>query len=468
MTDTPPVSVEAKPNAVPGLTPKQTVAELDKYIIGQEDAKKAVAIALRNRARRRLLSEDLQEEIHPKNIIMIGSTGVGKTEIARRLAKLEDAPFIKIEATKFTEVGYVGRDVESIIRDLVEMAVSHGRASALDACRAQAEKNAEDRILDLLVPNNFPRQSAPPAEGQPPEDPELRMMATRERFREMLREGTLEEREVEIDVQDSNKNVVVGIPPNMGFEEMGIDLRDMVDKMMPTKHKRKKMKVEDARPILVQEEADRLLDMEEITQDAVDKVEESGIVFLDEIDKVVGRDSGSGPDVSRSGVQRDILPLVEGSTVYTKHGMVKTDHILFIAAGAFHGCSPSDLMPELQGRFPIRVELDDLDADDFKRILTEPKNSLIRQYKDLLQTEGVTIEFEDDAIDELAGMAASINDETENIGARRLHTILESVLDVISFDAPEMAGQTIKIDRSYVKEQLGEIVNDADLSRYIL
>ena len=296
----------------------------------------------------------------------------------------------------------------------------------------------------------------------------MRLAATRERFRVMLREGKLEEREVEVEVQDSSKNVVVGIPPNMGLEEMGIDLRDMVDKMMPTKRKRKKMKVEDARPILVQEEADRLLDMEDITQDAVDRVQESGIVFLDEIDKVVGRDSGSGPDVSRSGVQRDILPLVEGSTVYTKHGLIKTDHILFIAAGAFHGCSPSDLMPELQGRFPIRVELDDLDEDDFKRILTEPKNSLIRQYENLLQTENVTIDFQEDAIEEMASMAASINEETENIGARRLHTILESILEDISFEAPDMAGQTVKIDREYVKEKLGDIVEDADLSRYIL
>ena len=349
------------------------------------------------------------------------------------------------------------------------MAVSHGRARGLEACTAAAEKNAEDRILDLLVPNNFPRPSNPnPAEGQELETPEMRLKATRERFREMLREGKLEEREVEIDVQDSSKNVVVGIPPNMGLEEMGIDLRDMVDKMMPSKRKRKKMTVSDARPILVQEEADRLLDMEEITQDAVNKVEESGIVFLDEIDKVVGRDSGSGPDVSRSGVQRDILPLVEGSTVYTKHGLIKTDHILFIAAGAFHGCSPSDLMPELQGRFPIRVELDDLDEDDFKRILTEPKNSLIRQYKDLLQTEGVAVDFQEDAIEELAAMAATINQETENIGARRLHTIMESVLEDISFEAPDMAGQLVKIDRAYVKEQLGEIVEDSDLSRYIL
>lgn len=470
MTDTPNLPVSTQTNGVPGLTPKQIVAELDKYIIGQDDAKKAVAIALRNRARRRLLSEDLQDEIHPKNIIMIGSTGVGKTEIARRLAKLENAPFIKIEATKFTEVGYVGRDVESIIRDLVELAVTKGRQRGLEACTAAAEKSAEERILNLLVPNNYPRPSVTPSteNAVEQETPEMRLAATRERFREMLREGKLEEREIDVEVPDSSKNVVVGIPPNMGLEEMGIDLRDMVDKMMPTKRKRKKMKVEDARPILVQEEADRLLDMEEITQDAVDKVQESGIVFLDEIDKVVGRDNGSGPDVSRSGVQRDILPLVEGSTVYTKHGLIKTDHILFIAAGAFHGCSPSDLMPELQGRFPIRVELDDLDEDDFKRILTEPKNSLIRQYKDLLNTEGVEIDFHDDAIEEMASMAANINEETENIGARRLHTILESILEDISFEAPDMAGQTVKIDREYVKEKLGDIVEDADLSRYIL
>ncbi|MBN2328801.1 MAG: ATP-dependent protease ATPase subunit HslU [Candidatus Omnitrophica bacterium] len=455
-------------NKVPGLTPKQIVQELDKYIIGQEEAKKSVAIALRNRARRRILEPDLQEEVHPKNIIMMGSTGVGKTEIARRLAKLEDAPFIKVEASKFTEVGYVGRDVESIIRDLVEIAVTRERARKTDECHEAAESAAEERLLDLLVPRNLPRNM-----GEFPTDTEMneaeaRLKTTRERFRTMLREEKLEDRIVEPEVTERSSNVVVGVPPGVGLEEMGIDLKDMVEKMMPSRKKRKQMKVSEARPILVQEEAERLIDMDQIVSDAVDRVEQTGIVFLDEIDKVVGRDGGSGPDVSRSGVQRDILPLVEGSTVFTKYGMIKTDHILFIAAGAFHGTSPSDLIPELQGRFPIRVELDDLDEEDFKRILTEPQNSLLRQYAALMETENVRIEFKDDGIAEMARMAAHINDEMENIGARRLHTIMETLLEDILFEAPDRGGETFIVDEKFVKEKLGDIVEDTDLSRYIL
>jgi len=456
--------------AVPGLTPKQIVEELDRYIIGQDEAKKAVAIALRNRARRRLLDPDLQEDVNPKNIIMIGPTGVGKTEIARRLARLEDAPFVKVEASKFTEVGYVGRDVESIIRDLVEIAVTRERTQRMEECRVAAEKAAEDRILDLLVPSNLARtfSDIESRSGEDNEGHELRLMATRERFRDMLRQGKLEDRTVETEVKERSSNVVVGVPPGVGFEELGIDLKDMIEKMMPTRKKRKKMKVSEARPLLIQEEADRLLDMDQIIHDAVEKVEQSGIVFLDEIDKIVGRENSSGPDVSRSGVQRDILPLVEGSTVFTKYGMVKTDHVLFIAAGAFHGSSPSDLIPELQGRFPIRVELDDLDEEDFQRILREPKNSLLRQYSALLATEGVTVDFTDDGVAEMARMAAHINNETDNIGARRLYTILETVLGDISFEAPNLRGQTVVIDQNYVREKLSDIIADTDLSRYIL
>ena len=472
---TPSNTLSAAASQVPGLTPKQIVHELDKFIIGQEEAKKAVAIALRNRARRRLLDQRLQEEIYPKNIIMIGPTGVGKTEIARRLARIEKAPFIKVEATKFTEVGYVGRDVESIVRDLTEISINQERMRAMEACQEQAKELAEERLLDLLAPRNFAPQTPgassagtanAPAESA--ENQEERYAALRERFRQMLRDGKLEDREVEVEVQERSTNVNVGVPPGMGLEEMGIDLKDMFEKMMPSKKKRKKMKVSQARPLLVQQEADRLIDMDKVTQTALEKVEEAGIVFLDEIDKVVGRDGGSGPDVSRSGVQRDILPLVEGSTVFTKYGMVKTDHVLFIAAGAFSTTSPSDLMPELQGRFPIRVELEDLEENDFKRILTEPENSLLRQYSALLHTEGVTIDFTEDGIEEMARMAVTINHETENIGARRLHTIMETLLEEISFEAADLSGQRKTIDASYVKEKLSDIVEDTDLTRYIL
>lgn len=468
-TITTPIMIDSSPRTVNGLTPKQVVEELDKYIVGQEDAKRAVAIALRNRARRMMLDEEMQEDVYPKNIIMIGPTGVGKTEIARRLAKLVDAPFIKVEATKFTEVGYVGRDVESMIRDLVEMSVNQGKAKQMEECQTVGEKAAEERILDLLVPPNIPRTySDPSQETDDRQSQELRLMATRERFREMLREGKLEDRMIELDVKERTSHVMVGFPQGAGLEEMGLDLKEMIDKMIPNKKQRKKMKISEARPLLIQEEIDRLLDMDQIVKDAVNRVEQAGIVFLDEIDKIIGKDSGSGPDVSRSGVQRDILPLVEGSTVFTKYGMVETDHILFIAAGAFHGSSPADLIPELQGRFPIRVELDDLDEEDFRRILSEPRNSLLRQYAALLATEGVTVEFTEDGIEEMAKLAAEINEETENIGARRLHTIMETILSDISFDAPNLHGQTIRIDQKYVKEKLSDIVEDKDLSRYIL
>ena len=391
---------------VPGLTPRQVVEELDKYIIGQDEAKNQLQL-LRNRSRRRMLDEELQEDVYPKNIIMIGPTGVGKTEIARRLAKLVDAPFIKVEATKFTEVGYVGRDVESMIRDLVEMAVNQARARQMEENRDIAIKNTEERILDLLVPPNVARTYQDPnivgfdPTHQPAEQEEP-LKATRERFRKMLEEGKLEDREVELDVKERAANVMIGMPQGAGLEEMGIDLKEMIDKMLPTRKQRKKIKIREARPIIEQEEMERLVDMDQIVNDAIGKVQESGIIFLDEIDKIIARDGGSGPDVSRSGVQRDILPLVEGSTVFTKYGMVKTDHILFIAAGAFHGSSPADLIPELQGRFPIRVELDDLSEEDFKRILTEPKNSLLRQYSALLGTEEVEVVFTEDGIEEMA------------------------------------------------------------------
>ncbi|MFH1738002.1 MAG: ATP-dependent protease ATPase subunit HslU [bacterium] len=452
---------------VEGLIPRQIVEELDKYIIGQDDAKRAVSIALRNRARRRVLPPEVQEEIYPKNIIMIGPTGVGKTEIARRLARLEESPFVKVEASKFTEVGYVGRDVDSIIRDLVEISVTRERAKRTEQSRQAAEEAAEERLLDLLMPGG-PRIPPEPDFSDQTDAGHLRLQATRERLREMLQAGKLDDRSVEFEVSEKAGNVLVGFPSGAGMEELGIDLKDMMDKMLPTRRRRQNMKVSEARSTLLEEEANKLVDMECTVKEAIHKVEQTGIVFLDEIDKIVGRDGGSGPDVSRSGVQRDILPLIEGTTVFTKYGMVRTDHVLFIAAGAFHGSSPADLIPELQGRFPIRVELDPLEKEDFERILREPKNSLIQQYIALLKTEGIDLEFSDDAVVTIAQMAFDINEETENIGARRLHTIMEKVLEDPLFDAPEMKETHVEVDAEYVKTRLEDIVADTDLSKYIL
>ncbi len=451
---------------VEGFTPRQIVAELDKYIVGQEQAKRAVAIALRNRARRRSLPPHVQEEIYPKNIIMIGPTGVGKTEIARRLARLEDSPFVKVEASKFTEVGYVGRDVDSIIRDLAEVAVTREKARRTEQSRQAAERATEERLLDLLMPPPPPPSSTEKAE--PAQARFLRYQSSRERLREMLRAGKMDNRTVDLEVSEKAGNVFVGFPSGAGLEELGLDLKEMLDKMLPNRKRRRTMKVSEARAVILEEEASKLVDVEATVKEAIQKVEQTGIVFIDEIDKLVGREGGSGPDVSRSGVQRDILPLVEGTTVFTKYGMVRTDHILFIAAGAFHGSSPSDLIPELQGRFPIRVELDPLEREDFERILREPENALIQQDIALLGTEGVSLEFTDDAISTMARMAFEINEETENIGARRLHTIMEKVLEDILFDTPERVETHVVVNAEYVKQKLEDIVADTDLSRYIL
>jgi len=442
------------------LTPRKIVEELDKYIIGQKNAKKSVAIALRNRWRRQRLSPELKDEVLPKNIIMIGPTGVGKTEIARRLSKLANAPFLKIEASKFTEVGYVGRDVESMIRDLAEISVSMVRQEHLETIREKAKHLAEDRLLDLLLPQ--PRLSRTEVDEQERE----RSRETRERLREQLRSGKLDSRYVDIEIKE--KVMPFGVISNAGLEEIEINLKSMLGNLLPEKAKRKKAKVPEALVMLEDEEANKLLDMDKITREAIERVEQAGIVFLDEIDKIAVKGHGYGPDVSREGVQRDLLPIVEGSTVATKHGSVKTEHILFIAAGAFHTAKPSDLIPELQGRFPIRVELDPLGKGDFKRILTEPYNALIKQYIALLDTEGVELEFSDDAIDEISEIAEQVNEKTENIGARRLHTILERLLEEISFEAPERKKEKLAIDRTYVREKLSDIVKDQDLSRYIL
>jgi ATP-dependent HslUV protease ATP-binding subunit HslU len=457
------------------LTPREVVAELDKYIIGQNRAKRAVAVALRTRWRRMRLPDELKDEVVPKNIIMIGSTGVGKTEIARRLARLVDAPFIKVEASKFTEVGYVGRDVESIIRDITEQSVGLVKAEHTEAVRAKAAAAAEERLLDALLPR---RRSEPAmsyrepgpgkydATGQTAEtlEPES---ATREKFRKLLREGKLDDRTVEFEVHE--KAVPMGIISNIGMEELEISLKEMMGNMFPERSKRRTLKVPEALKALTQEEASKMIDMDKVAREAIDRVEQAGIVFIDELDKVAGRESGgAGPDVSREGVQRDLLPIIEGSTVNTKHGPVRTDHILFIAAGAFHVSKPSDLIPELQGRFPIRVELDNLTKEDFVRILTEPKNALIRQYVELLKTEGLEVSFAPDAVEEIAGIAASVNERTENIGARRLYTVLEKLLDEVSFHAPDAVQRTIDINAQYVRDQLKDVVKDVDLSRYIL
>jgi ATP-dependent HslUV protease ATP-binding subunit HslU len=439
------------------FTPREIVSELDKYIVGQRDAKRAVAIALRNRWRRQQVPEPLRDEIAPKNIIMIGPTGVGKTEIARRLAKLAQAPFLKIEASKFTEVGYVGRDVESMIRDLTELAVNMMKAEESRKVQQRADEMAEERLLDLLLPSSG---KGPQKEGED-------QQATREKLRKLLKAGKLNEKYVEVEVVDRNLPIVE-IFSASGLEEMDVNIKDMFGSLFPKKKKQRKVKVSDALTILSQEEAYKLIDMDSVIKQAIERVEQSGIIFLDEIDKIAGRESSFGPDVSREGVQRDILPIVEGTTVTTKYGMVKTDHILFVAAGAFHVSKPSDLIPELQGRFPIRVELDSLGRADLVRILTEPENALIKQYTALLETESVKVKFTEDGIAEIAGMAALINERTENIGARRLYTMMEKLLDEISFDAPEMSGKNMVIDAKYVRERLGGFVEDEDLSRYIL
>lgn len=444
------------------ITPRRIVEELDRFIIGQRSAKKAVAIALRNRWRRQQLAADLRDEVLPKNIIMIGPTGVGKTEIARRLARLADAPFVKVEASKFTEVGYVGRDVESIVRDLTEIAVKMVKDEHFDKVQVRAKELAEERILDLLLPPARALRGSLPSAGSEPEV----QSETREKFRRQLREGRLADKYVDIEIRE--KVMPLGVISNVGLEELEINLKEMLGNIFPDRPKRKKMKIEDAMPFLIQEEAGKLLDNEKITKEAIERTEQSGIVFIDEIDKIAGRGSMQGPDVSREGVQRDLLPVVEGTTVTTKHGPVRTEHILFIAAGAFHVAKPSDLVPELQGRFPIRVELAPLEKEDFVRILTEPSNALIKQYEALLATEGVALDFGSEAVDEIATIAAMVNERTENIGARRLHTVLEKLLEDISFEAPEKGIGRLTVDRQYVLDKLADIVKNEDLSRYIL
>jgi ATP-dependent HslUV protease ATP-binding subunit HslU len=465
-----PSTAEEEQLALDELTPREIVVELDKHVIGQKDAKRAVAIALRNRTRRQKLAPDLAEEIIPKNIIMIGPTGVGKTEIARRLAKLANSPFLKVEASKFTEVGYVGRDVESMVRDLVEIAIDNVREEKLEDVADKAELNAEERLLDILLPPTPPPRPDTTAGGVVIDSSTTLAESsnrTREKLRQQLREGKLDERMVEIDVRERNFPSFE-IISNQGVEEMDVNIKDMLPNIFGQRTKKRKMKVNEAFEYLIQEEEHRLIDMDQVTRMAIDRVENAGIVFLDEIDKIAGREGGHGPDVSREGVQRDILPIVEGTTVNTRYGMVRTDHILFIAAGAFHVSKPSDLIPELQGRFPIRVELQSLTMEDFVRILTEPKSSLVKQYTALLETEGVKLEFTREALEEIAHFAFRVNESTENIGARRLHTIMERVLDELSFDAPEKKGQQITVDAEYVRKMLTDIVKDQDLSRYIL
>jgi ATP-dependent HslUV protease ATP-binding subunit HslU len=464
-----PATAEETTAALDELTPREIVAALDKHVIGQKDAKRAVAIALRNRMRRQKLPEDMADEVMPKNILMIGPTGVGKTEIARRLAKLANSPFLKVEASKFTEVGYVGRDVESMIRDLVEIAIENVREEKLEDVSDKAELNAEERLLDILLPPTpAPRPEASAQgillEGTVAGDSTSR---TREKLRQQLREGKLDDRTVEIDVRERSFPAFE-IISNQGTEEMDVNIKDMLPNIFGSRTKKRKMKVNEAFEYLIQEEEQRLIDMDQVTRVAIERVEDSGIIFLDEIDKIAGREGSHGPDVSREGVQRDILPIVEGTTVSTRYGMVRTDHILFVAAGAFHVSKPSDLIPELQGRFPIRVELQSLTMEDFVRILTEPKSSLTKQYIALLETEGVKLEFTPDSLQEIAHFAFRVNEGTENIGARRLHTIMERVLDEISFEASEKKGEHVTIDAEYVRKMLTDIVKDQDLSRYIL
>lgn len=460
----------AEPEALPSfdeLTPREIVLELDKYIVGQNAAKRAVAVALRNRVRRQKLQPEMAEDVLPKNILMIGPTGVGKTEIARRLARLAGCPFVKVEASKYTEVGYVGRDVESMVRDLVEVAIDMVREEKLDEVAERAEQAAEERLLDLLLPTSPTPTSIDST--SPGSEAQIREVAqrTREKLRAQLREGKLDQRMVEVEVRE-RMTPAFEIVSSQGVEEMDINVKDMLSGIFGQQKKKRKMMVAEAYDYLIQEEESKLLDMEQVTRIAVDRVEQMGILFIDEVDKIAGRESGHGPDVSREGVQRDILPIVEGTTVNTRYGMVRTDHVLFIAAGAFHTTKPSDLIPELQGRFPIRVELSSLSEADFVRILTEPKNALIKQSIALLDTEGLKISFSEDAVASIARFAALVNEQTENIGARRLHTILEKVLEEISFEAPEMKKRSVKIDAAYVQKQLADVVKDQDLSRYIL
>jgi ATP-dependent HslUV protease ATP-binding subunit HslU len=455
------------------MTPRQIVAELDKHVVGQRNAKRAVAVALRNRIRRQKLPPEMAVDVMPKNIVMIGSTGVGKTEIARRLARMSDSPFLKVEASKFTEVGYVGRDVESMIRDLTEISIDMTRQEKIEEIAEKAELNVEERILDILLPP--PRSSSLydfDSSSEEPIEPDAgardeQFHRSREKFRTQLRSGKLDNRLIELEVREKNFPVIELAGPQ-GVEEMGINMKDMLGNLFQGRSKRRKLRVDEAMEHLMQEEEERLIDMDQVARAAIERVESAGIIFLDEIDKIAGRESGHGPDISREGVQRDILPIVEGTTVNTRYGMVKTDHILFVAAGAFHVSKPSDLIPELQGRFPIRVELDSLTVEDFKRILTEPKNALIKQYQAMMETEGVTIEFAPDAIDAIANFAARVNENTENIGARRLQTIMEKLLEEISFEGPDLQPKLQHIDAKYVEDKLLETVKDQDLSRYIL
>jgi ATP-dependent HslUV protease ATP-binding subunit HslU len=466
--------LSSTPKKLDSLTPRQIVEELDRYVIGQRDAKRMVAIALRNRWRRQQLSPELRDEIVPKNIIMIGPTGVGKTEISRRVSKLADAPFIKVEASKFTEVGYIGRDVESLIRDLTDLSINMVKTAYLEKVQKKAEEMAEERILDMLLPPSPSSPSFETAETTEesletsPQKKQDHQESTRSKLRLQLHEGKLDNRMVEIEVKERG-GLPVGIISNIGgMEDLEHNLRDMLGGMMPGKKKTRRMKISEALKFLAQEEAQKLIDMDEVTKEAITRTEQSGIVFLDEIDKIAGREKNTGPDISREGVQRDLLPIVEGSTVNTKHGPVKTDHILFIAAGAFHVAKPSDLIPELQGRFPIRVELEPLSKDDLIRILTEPKNSLVKQYHALLSTEDISLEFTQDGIEEIAATAVQVNDRTENIGARRLFTIVERLLEDISFEAQDLQDKKVVINAQYVRDHLRDIVKDEDLSRFIL
>jgi ATP-dependent HslUV protease ATP-binding subunit HslU len=458
------------------MSPRQIVTELDKHVVGQRNAKRAVAIALRNRVRRQKLPPEMAVDVMPKNIIMIGSTGVGKTEIARRLARMSNSPFLKVEASKFTEVGYVGRDVESMIRDLTEISVEMTRQDKSEEVAEKAELNVEERILDLLLPPPRSSSSFYDFDSDTTEEPSTELDTTtrdeqfqrsREKLRTQLRSGKLDNRLVELEVREKNFPVIELAGPQ-GVEEMGINMKDMLGNLFQGRTKRRKMRVDEAMEYLMQEEEERLIDMDQVARAAIERVENSGIIFLDEIDKIAGRESGHGPDVSREGVQRDILPIVEGTTVNTRYGMVRTDHILFVAAGAFHVSKPSDLIPELQGRFPIRVELESLTIEDFKRILTEPRNALIKQYQAMMETEGVSIEFTSDAIDSIANYAAQVNQQTEDIGARRLQTIMEKLLEEISFEGPDLEPKQQRIDAAYVSGMLSETVKDQDLSRYIL